>query len=265
MTSTAETGSYVVYRNKTWMIISNINIVDDAYKSCQIQYCNYILKWQNSTGTILSYPCITSKNTFNQDESKIITLPANQKAILLPYNDDTSTLLADKRMYVDKRNKSPYKIIGDLDTTTYNYGDKGLISFVMEQSPSQDNTALPDRPDLGICNYIEPTTPPTPSPSGYTMTITPNSDLTVNSSFWCVFTPVLKDGDGNIVTNWTPVWTVNYNGMDINKFTIQYVGKTCQVKCVDDTYDIVDKIITLTCKKNDDETVSKSFSAIIVM
>ena len=44
MDTTAKSGSYVTYRDEIWLIISRINIVDDAYKSCQIYRCNYYRK-----------------------------------------------------------------------------------------------------------------------------------------------------------------------------------------------------------------------------
>lgn len=261
---TFDIGDYVVFESKTYLI-TEIDNDKEVYTSGKMQECNFVIKWQNSTGTILSYPCITSNKSFNQDESNIITLGDNQKSILLPYDENTSLLSVDKRMYVDKRNQTPYKIISDIDTTSYNYGEKGLIYFVMEQDESQltDGEKPKDRPDLGICNYFSPTVPPTPSPSGYTMTITPSMDLTVNSPFWCSFTPVLKDASGNIINGWTGTWSFGYNGMDQSKFSFDYDGDVCKIKVADENYDVVDNSIMLTCTSDNGNVCS--YNATIVM
>ena len=153
-------GDYVTFENNNWLVTEK-DECNQAYTSGKIQLTNYTLKFQSSDGTILSYPCITSGKTYDNDENKIITLPSNQKSVLLPYDEYTAALEGGKRLYVDKLNKTAYKIVGSVDNTTYNYGDKGLIYFVAEQCVTKE---IDDRPDLGICNYKEPNTTPPVNP-----------------------------------------------------------------------------------------------------
>ena len=154
-------GDYVEWANSHWLVIE-ADIDDELCIDGKIQQCNYTLKFQSPTGTILSYPCYTSNNKFSNDENKTITLNSNQKSILLPKDENTLTLKSDRRLFVDTRNQSPYKIIGDIDTTTYNYGDKGLIELLVEQDELKASSI--DRVDLGICDYFEHTTIPPADP-----------------------------------------------------------------------------------------------------
>lgn len=237
-------GDYVKYKNATYLII-DVDVDDEVYTTGRIELCNWLLKFQSPTGTILSYPCITSTKSFNQDENKVITLPSNQKSILLPYDDNTALLATGRRMYVDKRtNPTPYEIIGDVDTTTYNYGDKGLIYFIMEQSSKEITN---DRPDLGICNYFEPTTEPKPPVEGYSVTVSTTGDLIAGSSIFRTFTPILKDNTGTVVEFTSiPTWTFDYGGMSPTDFTITYDGNLCKIKVVEN-YDYVGKTLRVIC------------------
>lgn len=249
-------GSYVEYRNEIWIIVSNINIVDDAYKTCQIQKCNYTIKWQNEYGEILEYPCITSNRTFNQDQDKTITLGENQKSILLPWDENTSNLTVDKRMYIDRRNKTPYAIINDIDTTTYNYGSKGLIYFVMEQSVSEHD----DRDDLGVCNYKEKEI--NPIPLDFLLELNVSKDLIIGSTP-SVFVPVLKN-NGEIVSSWSVYWSFDFGDMDESKFKITYDNYNCLIQVIDKNYKTVNKTLIVKCKDLDSGTETQ-YNALIIM
>ena len=232
-------GDYVKYKNATYLII-DVDVDDEVYTTGRIELCNWILKFQSPTGTILSYPCITSTKSFNQDENKVITLPSNQKSILLPYDDNTALLATGRRMYVDKRtNPTPYEIIGDVDTTTYNYGDKGLIYFIMEQSSKEITN---DRPDLGICNYFEPTTDPKPPVEGYSYAVitcsNPNNEITLGSSTYRMLVPTFYNADATLASGITAVWNWELpNGYE-SYFDIKYDGNLAKIKVLEN-YDLL--------------------------
>ena len=104
MESLAECGDYVIDRNETWMIISRINIVDDAYKSCQIYRCNWILKFQNEIGDILSYPCIdtTIYTTIGTTELQVIYKGNTLHRIRIPCDYNTLRIRVRRRLFVYK-------------------------------------------------------------------------------------------------------------------------------------------------------------------
>ena len=257
---TFEMGDYVEFENNTWLVIAK-DMCNQVYTSGTLKLCNYTLKFQSPDGTILSYPCITSNTTSanGNDENKVISLGANKKSILLPYDEHTSTLATDRRLYVDKRTKpTPYMITGDPDTTTYNYGGKGLIYIMVEQRVKQETN---DRPDLGICDYFEPTVTPLPPVGDFSMDISASGSLVIGG-VTRTFTPKLVNSDG-VEQTFTAVWTFNYNGMTETDFTKTYNGNKCYIKVAYDE-DIVDNQLILTCT-SDDGLYSASYKATIKM
>lgn len=238
---TFQVGDYVTWFDNKWLV-TKADCDDEVYVDGTMQLCNYTLKFQSPNGTILSYPCITSNTKFGNTEGKYVTLPSNQKSILLPFDDNTALLTADNRMYVDKRiNPTPYEIIGDIDTTTYNYGDKGLIYFVVQQSLKETTT---DRPDLGICNYFEPIVEPEPPVVGYSYaSISYSGDLVVGGVTRTI-TPTFYEADNTINTGITAVWDIDLPVGYENQFTITYVGNQAKIK-VAENYDLIEKTVVL--------------------
>jgi hypothetical protein len=234
---TFECGDYVVYNGKTYLIIE-IDNDKEVYTSGKMQECNFTLKFQSPDGTILSCPCITATKSFNQDETKMLTLPSNQKSIWLQYNDNTKLLDTDRRLFVDRLNKKPYKVIGSPDNTSFSYGDKGLIYFVVEQDELQDD----DRPDLGVCDYKEPNVTITP-PVGYSYaTITCSGDLIVGGITRTI-TPTFYNADSTITTDITVVWDIDLPIGYENQFTITYLGNQVKIN-VAENYDLIGKVVT---------------------
>lgn len=244
-------GDYVTYEKDTWLVIEK-DLMNQEYSRGKMKLCNYTLKFQNQDGIIFSYPCITSDTTFSENANQtIISLGENKKSILLPFDESTSLLSVGKRMYVDKRaNPTPYKIIGDIDTTTYNYSDKGLIYFIMEQDLIENSSQYPDRPDLGICNYFESTiTPPLlPESEKYSVITSSNANnqITIGSTSGRTLTPKFyKDNIevADIVAVWAYELPIGYE----NQFTITSVVGTNKVKIVaKDNTSLVGKTVTAT-------------------
>jgi hypothetical protein len=122
--------------------------------------------------------------------------------LLLP-NDDESLTLDGKRIFIDKKNP-PNKVylVSRADSVLYDYGEDhgGMFCFITEKTELNEST---DRPDLGICDYISPTTPPeeddkTTILSGdITGTISGNKSLKVG--FARTYTANLVGEDGNAV------------------------------------------------------------------
>jgi len=244
-------GDYVKWEDTTWIIIDK-DLMNQEYSRGKMQLTNHVIKFQSPDGTILSYPCITSNKSFNEDAGKVITLPVNQKYISLPFDENTVMLKNNEdktwRFFVDKNplNPTPYKIIGDPDTTTYNYGDKGLIELLVEQDELQND----DRVDLGVCDYVEPsTTPEPPDPTILSVIVNIISDtinnklkLGLNYNFNAEITNEL----GEVITNTQPVFSIdnNYGGLVV--LTDNGNG-TATIKVKNDAYDLLTKQLKLTC------------------
>lgn len=220
--------------------------------------CNYTLKFQSLDGTILSYPCIDeTTNTVGIDENNTITTLNGIHRIKLPFDDNTKLIREDRRFFIDKSGTTTAKVT-DVNNIEFNYGDKGLIELTLQK----DSAYNPVTDKNGVCNYFEPTTPPTPdpSPTGSTLTISSSGDFNLGTTR--TLTPTLKDSSGNVVVDWVAVWTVNYNGMDQNYFTVTYVENQCKVAISEEAYDVIDGVLELTCTVSGD-TVSGTYSGII--
>ena len=149
----------IIYDSKNdeyWICEESFNI-DDIHWQGKFYQCNWILKWQNAIGEILEYPCKDINSTqYNSGETSNaqFTLATSQHQLTLPCDENTVMLKSPQRFYLDKNYIEPTSfIVTQNDTTSYNYGKKGLVKVTVTQYP---NDSANDRPDLGICDYIEP-------------------------------------------------------------------------------------------------------------
>ena len=230
-----KSGSILHYDNDYWLCTSSL-VFHNLYCKGNFIRCNYKLKWQEPDGSIVERNCFvqsSSQTNSGEDENKTIVLGADQLLIVLPSDEKTLALNASKRLFVDKYTvkPTPYKITRT-DTVPYSDWDDGCVNLIVKQvevSPS-------DRPDLMLCDYISPTTPPDPgepSQSGILCTITYKGDASIivggNAK---TFTAVYTDADGNDVSgNYTTVWSVV--GNPISELSLTPAVNSVKIKCAE--------------------------------
>lgn len=239
-------GDYIKFESKVWLVTSLVGN-NGIYEKAIMQLCTYSVPFQSQDGTILSYPCIDETNSsVGIDSNNTMTVPNSIHTIKLPFDANTSSLMVDRRLYISKNMNNPRSFkITKINDTEFNYGDKGLIVFTLEETQNEENN---DRPDLGICNYIEPNTTPTPSPTGYVMNISASGDLIIGGT-QRRFTPKLVDSNG-VEQSFVGIWSFEYYGVPTNDITITYNGNDCLIKVAED-YDIIDSKLVLTCTTDD--------------
>jgi hypothetical protein len=146
---------YIKSENEYWICTESFNI-DDIHFQGKLTLCNWILKWQNKQGDILQYPCyVINVTQYNSGETygKNITIGSAQHQITLPADENTIIISTPQRFYLDRNKINPVTyIVTQNDTVTYNYGEKGLVKVSVVQDVADKSK---DRPDLGICDYIE--------------------------------------------------------------------------------------------------------------
>lgn len=148
----------VIYDSKTdeYLICTESFNIDNIHWQGKFTLCNWILKWQKKTGEILEYPCHDINSTqYNSGEqsSKQLTIGSSQHMITLPCDENTIALSSPQRFFLDKNKENPTSfIVTQNDTTSYNYGKKGLVRVTLYEHVRSLET---DRPDLGICDYID--------------------------------------------------------------------------------------------------------------
>lgn len=130
--------------------------IDDIHWQGKFTLCNWILKWQNKDGKVFEYPCYDMNATqYNSGEqsNKQFTIGSTQHMLTLPCDENTIVLSSPQRFFLDKNKINPTTfIVTQNDNTSYNYGKKGLVKLTVYEHVINKDT---DRPDLGICDYID--------------------------------------------------------------------------------------------------------------
>ena len=186
--------------------------IDDVHWQGKFTLCNWILKWQNKNGDILEYPCYDINSTqYNSGEqsNKLMTIGSAQHIVMLPYDENTVVLKHPQRFFLDKDFEHPTSfMVTQNDTTSYNFGKKGIVKVTLLESPHNTET---DRMDLGICDYVDKDA-----------IVTDNSDNKfVSKSVISYDTTVIKSGGssqkfigkffddkGNEIQGLTPHWNI---------------------------------------------------------
>lgn len=139
-----------------YLICTEVFNIDHIHWQGKLTLCNWILKWQNKQGDILEYPCYDINSTqYNSGEntSKEITIGSSQHMLTLPCDENTVILSSPQRFFLDKNTIKPTSfIVTQNDSTSYNYGKKGLVKLTVYECATNNDA---DRFDLGICDYFE--------------------------------------------------------------------------------------------------------------
>jgi hypothetical protein len=235
--NSCEIGMYIKHKGLYWLIIDFVNN-NKMYQKAIIQLCNYTLKFQSPSGTILSYPCIDeSSNTVGIDETDTINTLNGVKRIKCPFCLDTDRIKVDDRFFVDKSNRAVYKV-SNVNNTEFNYGDKGLVVLTMKA----DEIQADDRADLGICDYFINPIPPTPTGSYSVITCSnPSNELTIGSSVYRTLTATFYNS-GVINTSIVPIWSFEFPSGFNSCFSVVYEGKLAKIKVLEN-YDLLGKTI----------------------
>jgi hypothetical protein len=242
---------YIFFENRYWLI-TGYPSSNKSYEKVTVKLCQYKVKWQNSDGTIVER-WVSAQSSSKYDDglkdSNTMTLTSDSIMLLLP-NDDESLTLDGKRIFIDKKNP-PNKVylVSRADSVLYDYGEDhgGMFCFITEKTELNEST---DRPDLGICDYISPTTPPeeddkTTILSGtITGTISGNKNLKVG--FARTYTANLVDEDGNTVE-----WSNEFSWNIIGDIEVGLTENGNQVELLVDDEDLVDEMFKLALCQGD--------------
>lgn len=261
-------GDIIYDTNKDeYLICTEAFDIDGIHYKGKFTLCNWILKWQKKDGTILEYPCHDINSTqYNSGEqsNRNFVIGSSQHMLTLPCDENTVELSTPQRFYLDKATVNPTSfIVTQNDTTSYNYGKKGLVKVTVYEYP---NNSATDRPELGICDYIDVTNQNASEP-------TPINDVGVNSKkvLKAVIdynTTVIKSGGdsqvfigkfydekGNEVQGIIPHWTVVCPFS--NKLIVKEIDNGVSIGIDDDTY-IDEEFKLILSDENKDGNISPS-------
>lgn len=227
--------------------------------------CNWILKWQKSDGTILEYPCYDVNSTqYNSGEmsNKNFTVGSSQHMLTLPCDENTVELSTPQRFYLDKAtNNVTSFIVTQNDTTSYNYGKKGIVVVTVMEYP---NISATDRPDLGICDYIY-----IDDDDGDELcccrtakaVIEYNTDIIKSGGDVQTFVGKFYDENNNEITDIVPHWTIVCDFYE--KLQIEELGNSITIGIDDDSY--VDEDFKIVCSDKNNESAITSATLIVTV
>lgn len=260
----------IVYDAKEdeYLICTESFNIDDIHFKGKFTLCNWMLKWQNKEGKILEYPCYDMNTTqYNSGEqsNKNFTVESYQHMITLPCDENTVELSSPQRFYLDKATINPTTfIVTQNDTTSHNYGKKGLVKVTVYAYPNNVDT---DRPDLGICDYIDfsagsvnaGTTVKEDCCRASKAVIDYNTTIIKSGGDSQIFTAKFYDDKGNEITNIVPHWTIKCSFYD--KLQVKEFDNSLSIGIDDDSY--IDEEFKLICSDENDESTLLSSSLVI--
>ena len=205
----------IIYCSKSdeYFICTETFNIDDIHWQGKFTLCNWILKWQDKiTGKIFEYPCNDINSTqYNSGETanRQFTVGSSQHMLTLPYDENTVVLSTPQRFYLDRDTKNPTSfIVTQNDTTSYGYGKKGLVKVTVVEF-AQDNDT--DRPDLGICDYVDIDNLHTDNAKDSFVSksvIYYNSTVIKSGGDLQVFTGKFYDNEGKEIADIVPKWDI---------------------------------------------------------
>lgn len=218
--------------------------VDYIHYQGKLTRCNWILKWQNSDGDILEYPCYDINATqYNSGETNktYYTIGTSQHILTLPADENTIILDTPKRFLLDKNTNSPSTyIITQNDTTADNYDGKGLCNITVAQ---YELNRKRDNIELGICDYIDPNslkneidsdTKPVSSIIKY------DTKIIKSGGNKQEFIGIFVDENGNELADFVPKWTI-IAPFDVDALTRNYSDDSYKISISIDNEDYIDE------------------------
>lgn len=238
-----------------WLVYTAFNVNDIEYTGKLIQ-CNYLLKWQLSDGKIVKrWTNIVSASKYDTGENgnSTIVLSSNNFTILMGYCDEALEL-EEKRVFIDIR-KPPKKVfkITRGDDVLYNAGSIGmLLSFIADKTELNKDK---DNQELGICDYVSPTTPTPPKPSNPDETADLSAKISGNTNLRIgvtrTYTVTLSDKEGNAV-QWNDT---KYSWNVISDFDVRQTVTENKISLTVEDEDFIDSSFILSVIKLNDSSV----------
>lgn len=191
--------------NQYW-ICTELHNVNHIHVSGKLTMCNWFLRWQNDTGELIEYPCNDINSTqYNSGEAgdKTMTLGSAQHMATVQATPDTIDIRSPQRFFVSRDYSIPFRVTQN-DTVSNNYGN-GLCKITLTQD--QLNLEV-DRPDLGLCDYKEPTPLPPESDETTDLSAVISGKSNLINGFSRTYSVEFKDSNGDIKQDVDFTWNV---------------------------------------------------------
>lgn len=197
---TVKAGMYIFFDDCYW-IIDGYPSNNKSYEKATMKLCQYKLKWQNSNGDIVErWGNFTSASKYDDGEvaGQTIILSSDNLTVVLP-DDEEVLYLGGKRVFIDKRPvpEKVYKLTRSDDVLYDFQGHGGVLSFIADKT-ELDTTS--DNQELGICDYISPTTPPEEGDKTTILSGVISGSNSLKLGFTRTYSATVTDKDGNNIS-----------------------------------------------------------------
>lgn len=232
---TLKAGMYILFEDRYWLITGYPGN-NKIYEKATMILCQYKLRWQDDSGKVIErWANFTSASKYDTGHSgnQTIMLTSNNFTIWIPEDDDSATL-DTRRVFIDRDTIRPTKVfeITRSDDVLYLFGEEhgGILSFIADKD--ELNLSV-DRPDLGLCDYKEPTPlPPEPDETTDLSAVIKGANK-LKCGFDRDYTVEFKNSEGNIQTEVDFTWKI------VSDFAVnQQVSKNTITLLVDDQNNI---------------------------
>ena len=201
-----------------YLICTESFYIDSIHWQGKFTLCNWILKWQNK-----------------KQANKQFTIGSSQHMITLPCDENTVILSSPQRFFLDKNTVNPTSfIVTQNDTTSYNYGKKGLVKVTLYECATNNAT---DRIDLGICDYMDKETIKTDNANDVFVSksvISYDTLIIKSGGDSQVFIGKFFDNNGNEVSDIIPKWNIICDFEDV--LEIEKSGNQISIGIDNDNY-----------------------------
>ena len=207
---TLKAGMYIFFENRYWLVTGYPGS-NKIYEKATVILCQYKLRWQDDNGKVIErWANFTSASKYDTGHSgnQTIMLTSNNFTIWIPEDDDSATL-DTRRVFIDRDTIRPTKVfeITRSDDVLYLFGEEhgGILSFIADKD--ELNLEV-DRPDLGLCDYKEPTPlPPEPDETTDLLAVIIGKSNLING-FSRTYSVEFRDSNGDIKQEVDFTWNV---------------------------------------------------------
>lgn len=210
---TLKAGMYILFEDRYWLITGYPGN-NKIYEKATMMLCQYKLRWQDDSGKVIErWANFTSASKYDTGHSgnQTIMLTSNNFTIWIPEDDDSATL-DTRRVFIDRDEVHPTKVfeITRSDDVLYLFGEEhgGILSFIADKD--ELNLEV-DRPDLGLCDYKEPTPLPPESDETTDLSAVISGKSNLINGFSRTYSVEFKDSNGDIKQDVDFTWNVESN------------------------------------------------------
>ena len=261
---TLHSGDYIFFEDEYWIVDGRPGN-NKIYEKATLKECQYKLRWQKDDGTIVErFANLTSSSKYDVGENgnNTIILTSNNYLIIMP-NDKDSMTIDGKRVFIDLSDipEKVFKITRN-DDVLYNHhthgGTLNLIADKTELNKDKDNQ------ELGICDYIHPSTPTPPKPSNPDETADLSGKISGNTNLRIgvtrTYTVTLSDKEGNAV-QWNDT---KYSWNVISDFDVRQTVTENKISLTVEDEDFIDSSFLLQVIKLNDSSVLSEIEITVI-